>query len=155
MIETVRHIGRFKLHPLLPWLGAALCTLHFRFEPRLAVCAGAVLFLVLRYWRRRALECPRTPSDHVLGRMVGLSLSLVFAVTFVTDTVNFFLPERTSTPLPELLAAPPAAGAGEFDSLALITGILIVVLAFIFITAFSLLVASLPRFSNEVCGVRL
>ena len=99
------YIKRLMLHPLLPWLGAAACALHFRFEPRLAVCAGVVLFLTLRYWRRRSLECPRTPSDHVPGRMMVLTLGLIFAWSLGADVLNLFLPKSARTALPELPAA--------------------------------------------------
>ena len=138
------YIERFRFHPLLPWLGAAACALHFRFEPRLAVCAGAVLFLVLRYWRRCALKCPRTPSDHVPGRVMVLTLELIFAWSLGADVLNLFLPKSSRTALPELPAAPPAAIAAEPNLLNFIAGVVLVVFAFIVIVAFTLLVASLP-----------
>ena len=148
-VEEPRLVGLLKhaqAYAASPWVAAALCTVYFSENLRLAACAGAAVFLSVFFWRRRTLGVSIVPSDQVPGRMILLTLGLMVITGVGFDVLEFVLP----TPEPgsiALLDLPPTSlpqSPGAPGPLTFVAGFAALALALIVMAVFVALLASLP-----------
>lgn len=148
MTVFLSRLQRLHLHPLLPWLAASLCALYFRDSVRLAVCSSAILYLILYFRQRRALGMDFLPSDARPGRMVLMTLVVVFGLSLAAETLELVVPggrtqeaSANTTPLPSELPPAPSdvvpaeggvlAGVGSFLLFALVGTIAVAIVLFL------------------------
>ena len=142
-----------------PWLATSLCMLYFRNDLPVGIFVSVLLFLALYFWARRLRGVTPEPSDATPGRVMLLTVVLLFAMNAlaqVPDLIQpFFFASTTSAATPDAPVFPvmpepsselSVSGWALFTThpLAALRGLLLMTFVLGLVGAFLFLVSVLP-----------